>query len=71
MISLLEGLEEPKSIQIDLEGVSSLDISAAQELLEFIKDSKAKSVSIILSNPRPAVMQTLERTGVTSALAEQ
>lgn len=58
------------NVCIDLEGVSSIDISAAQELSEYVKDAIEKGYSVNVINPRPGVLATLDRTGVTELLAK-
>lgn len=55
-------------ICMDLEGLSGIDISASQELLELIHDANKRGFKVSIINPRPSVHATLTRTGVMELL---
>jgi MFS superfamily sulfate permease-like transporter len=65
----LAAVEQPiRSVLLDLELTSELDVPSAEVLKELDDDLRVAGVQLMLARVRPAVRDLLDRSGVTAAI---
>ncbi len=62
---------KPRTMLLDLEATSHLDLSTADMLAELVGELKAQGVELLLANVRAPVRDLLDRSGVAQTIGEE